>query len=73
MTTHKSNNDIVLAKYNNDPTNCRPAIAWLNINGKTESFYGFVVENEYFINAKTHDVYKKTDCVLINYIDDTDD
>lgn len=73
MSAHKVDIRTVMAKYTSNSPNCRPAIAWININNKTESFYGVVIDNEYFINPKTREAYRKEDCVLINYIDEPED
>ena len=64
-------------KYPNTTKDCRPAIAQLIVQSKSISVYGFVIgdsaENSYFINQKTLDIYKKSDCALINYLDSFDD
>ena len=77
MTCNNIYIETVCKKYPNTTKKCRPAIAQLKVKNKSVSIYGFVigdsVENSYFINQKTLDIYKKSDCALINYLDGFDD
>lgn len=77
MTCNNIYIETVCKKYPNTTKVCRPAIAQLVVQSKSISIYGFVIgdsaENSYFINQKTLDIYKKSDCALINYLDSFDD
>lgn len=77
MTDNNIYIETVCKIYPNTTKKCRPAIAQLRQQNKNVSIYGFVigdsVEDSYFINQKTLDIYKKSDCTLINYIDGFDD
>lgn len=49
------------------------ATAFLHKNGKEVVLTGLVVDNKYFIDTTTNEIYQTSDFHLINNLDETED